>query len=89
MKKCPECGDGFIGLERLCAVCRRRPKSTETRQDIPDPIVPPKRPSHDPAYSVGVLVAGDPCPMCGHKYRPRTPDAERQRNYRNRQKGKT
>ncbi len=32
------------------------------------------------------LVAGEPCPCCGVKYRPRMTDAERQRRYRERKK---
>ena len=38
----------------------------------------------------GPIESGNPdiCPTCGHRLRPLTP-AEKQRNYRNRQKGKT
>jgi uncharacterized OB-fold protein len=70
-KRCPECGDSFIGLEQVCPVCRRQPRKAVTFKDRP---------------LKAELVAGEPCPMCGKKYRPRVSDAERQRRYRERKK---
>ena len=90
MKKCPGCGGGFVGFEKLCPVCLRRPESSTkvvdalvssdgdmiVLKEVAGRTVPSK------------LVSGKPCPTCGVKYRPRMSDAERQRQYRKRKGSK-
>ncbi len=74
-EKCPVCGDGFVGFEKLCPVCIRIPARSPTEQT---------RPLRDPSYTIGKLTPGESCPHCGMKYRPRMSNAERQRKYRER-----
>jgi len=59
----------------------------------------PRTPTNTESSSASIcepIESGNPdiCPTCGHRLRPLTPGiavgtAEKQRNYRNRQKGKT
>ncbi len=94
MKTCPECGDGFVGFEQKCPVCRRRPESKRSpvNLDCQDPVsggIGKQRRPGVPAMLEALkamLVVGEPCPCCERKYRPRTSDADRQRRYRERRK---
>ncbi len=72
MKKCPVCGDGFVGFGEVCQICRR---------DINRR--PARPPEEAPAeVQTGKLSPGDLCPHCGMEYRPRVSNADRQRRYR-------
>ena len=75
MKKCPGCGDGFVGFGKVCDVCKRRGIQFA---------------SESPAVSYGVEPYAVPevkghCPACGAPLRPPPlSNAERQRRWRNR-----
>lgn len=72
MKPCPGCGEGFIGVEPLCMVCRRKPTVPRTVASK----VPAPAPGHT-CPTCGQKVK--PPAMTG---------AERQRRYRERKNGR-
>ncbi len=80
MKKCPGCGDSFVGFEKLCSVCRRKPEITH-----PDAVRRRRKAVQDER-----ALEGKSCPTCGQKVRPKPKtNAERQRRYREKRHGKS
>lgn len=42
MKTCPACGNGFVGFEALCDVCRRRPVQNIEAPKVVTKVTPKK-----------------------------------------------
>lgn len=82
-KKCPGCGNAFVGFGKVCDVCKRR--GIQFASESPAVSVEPYEVTKVPV--VKELQVGDPCPTCGQKVKPKPlTHAERQKRWREKQR---
>ncbi len=101
MKTCPGCGDGFVGFEKFCSVCRRTGVAKAhdklgpeiTASDIDRRFAEQSGPKNSLVEALvdstlETLTDAALCPTCGQKVRTAMSNAERQRRYRERKRAK-